>query len=157
MEYKSGMIVHIKEEYYNRYNKYNLMINHNFNHISRPVYLLIVKDKTLWAIPLSSKIRKYERIIIKKIKLYKKCSSIMMLEINNKKSALLLQNSFPIRVYDIKCPSYIRSKPIVLPNSIQKKIRNNFKTMLSLKKEGLNLFFTDIDSILKELDHDKSK
>lgn len=42
----------------------------------------------------------------------------MMLETNNKKSALLLQNSFPIRVNDIKCPSYIRNKPILLPYTI---------------------------------------
>lgn len=38
---------------------------------------------------------------------------------------------------------------IKVPKGIQKEIINDFKYMLSLKEEGINLFFTDIDKIKK--------
>ncbi len=49
----------------------------------------------LWFIPLSSNVSKYQPIIDKKVKKYDSCKSIMIEEIANKKSVILLQNAFP--------------------------------------------------------------
>ena len=55
-----------------------------------------IKDRDiLWFIPLSSKVSKYKPIIEKKIKKYGSCKSIMISEIANKKSVILIQNAFP--------------------------------------------------------------
>lgn len=45
----------------------------------------------------------------------------------------------------------INGKVVKVPSAVCKEILNNFKYMLSLKENGLNLFFTDIDSIKAEL------
>lgn len=152
-----GQIYHIKDSYYKKYNKYNLMINYDKNHHSRPVYLAIKIDKVYWFIPLSSKIEKYKKIISNKEMKYKICRSIMICTIENKEFVFLIQNAFPVLKKHVKCFHYINNKIVKVPYNIRKKVRNNFDYMLSLKRNGLNLFFTDIDSILKVILNDQNK
>ena len=45
----------------------------------------------------------------------------------------------------------VEGKIVVVPQNIQKEIRDALLHTLSLKEEGLNLFFTDIDSMLEIL------
>ena len=115
-----------------------------------------IKDKNiLWFIPLISKITKYEEIVNKKTKRYGSCRSIMIREIANKKSVILLQNAFPTLEKYIDHPHVVNGKPLKVIDTLKDEILDNFKYLLALKKEGRNLFFTDIDRIkeimLKEL------
>ena len=101
MKVKTGYIYHIKDEFFEvkkltyvsscKINDKGLMINHE-NGKSRPTYFTIKDKDILWFIPLSSKVSKYQPIIDKKIKKYGSCRSIMMGEVANKKSVILLQN-----------------------------------------------------------------
>ena len=45
----------------------------------------------------------------------------------------------------------VDGKSIYISKELKKEILNNFKFMLSLKEEGINLFFTDIDKIREVL------
>lgn len=157
MIFKTGRIYHIKNQYFVQFKNANLMINNDINHKSRPSYLAIKTRNIYWFIPLSTKIDKYKKIIQRKNLKYKKCKSIVICKIRTQEYVFLIQNAFPVNQKYIKSYHYINNNPVDLCEKDSMLIRNNLYYMLSLKKEGLNLFFTDIDSILKELDYDKSK
>lgn len=158
MKIKTGYIYHIKDEFFDKINDDGLMINHE-NGKSRPTYFTIKDNDLLWFIPLSSKIEKYQDIINKKIKKYGSCKSIMISEIANKPSVILIQNAFPILEKYIAHPHTVNGKPLKVINTLKKEILDNFNFLMELKKNGINLFFTDTDKIkeimLKELNNKK--
>ena len=139
MKVITGYLYHIKDEFFDKINAKSVMINHKNGH-SRPSYLAIKDGKILWFIPLSSKIQKYQKIVNRKIK-----------EIAGNKEAILIQNAFPTLEKYIQNRHTINGKVVKVPSAVCKEILNNFKYMLSLKENGLNLFFTDIDSIKSQL------
>ena len=95
MQIRTGYIYHIKDEFFDKINDKGLMINHE-NGKSRPTYFTIKDKEILWFIPLSSKVDKYQKIMEKKIIKYGNCKSIMIGEIANKKSVILLQMLFQL-------------------------------------------------------------
>ncbi len=72
MKIETGVIYHIKDEFFNKINDKKLLINHE-NGKTRPTYFTIKDGEILWFIPLSSKIEKYQSIIDKKTKKYGIC------------------------------------------------------------------------------------
>ena len=146
MEVKTGYIYHIKDEFFDKINDKGLMINHE-NGRARPTYFTIKDKDILWFIPLSSKVDKYQIIIDKKIKKYGRCRSIMISEIANKPSVILIQNAFPILEKYIDHPHIVDGKPLRVIDTLKEEILNNFKYLMELKKSGRNLFFPDIDRI----------
>lgn len=158
MKVQTGYIYHIKDEFFNKINDDGLMINHENGH-SRPTYFTIKDKDILWFIPLSSKVSKYKSIIDKKIEKYGSCKSIMISEIANEKTVILLQNAFPTLEKYIDHPHIVDGKPLKVIDTLKEEILGNFKYLIALKKEGRNLFFTDIDKIkeimLNELKEDE--
>lgn len=126
------------------------MINHE-NGKSRPTYFTIKDKDTLWFIPLSSKVAKYQPIIDKKIKKYGDCRSIMISEIANKKSVILLQNAFPTLEKYIDHPHVVNGKPLKVIGTLKDEILSNFPYLMALKQQGINLFFADIDKIKEKM------
>ena len=154
MKIQTGYLYHIKDEFFDKINEDNLMINHKNNH-SRPSYLAIKDKSILWFIPLSSKIDKYKNIVDKKIQKYGECKTILIREISGRKQVILIQNAFPTLEKYVKSIHEINGKPVKVSKALEKDITSNLKHMLSLKEKGLNLFFVDIDKIndkmLKEI------
>ena len=146
MTVKTGYIYHIKDEFFDKINDKGLMINHE-NGRARPTYFTIKDKDILWFIPLSSKVSKYQPIIDKKVKKYGDCRSIMIREIAEKKSVILLQNAFPTLEKYIDHPHTINGAPARVADNLKDEILQNFNSLLALKKQGINLFFTDIDKI----------
>ena len=146
MKVQTGYIYHIKDDFFNKINDRGLMINHE-NGKARPTYFTIKDKDILWFIPLSSKINKYQPIINKKIKKYGNCKSIMISEIANKKSVILLQNAFPTLEKYIDHVHTVDGVPLNVPTDLQNEIKSLFKNMIGLKKRGTDLFFTDIDKL----------
>lgn len=122
------------------------MINYENGH-SRPSYLAIKEDNILWFIPLSTKIEKYRDIIDKKEKKYGTCKTILIKKIAGREQAILIQNAFPTLEKYIQSKHTIDGKFIRIASAVEKEIVDDFKYMLSLKSNRLNLFFTDIDFI----------
>lgn len=150
MKVKTGYIYHIKDEFFDKINDEGLMINHE-NGRARPTYFTIKDKDILWFIPLSSKISKYQPIIDKKIRKYGNCKSIMIREIANRKSVILLQNAFPTLEKYIAHPHTINGAPLRVADNLKNEILENFNSLLALKKQGINLFFTDIDKIKEKM------
>ncbi len=148
MEIKTGYVYHIKDSFFDKINANGLMINHENGH-SRPTYFTIKDNDLLWFIPLSSKVYKYEKIIQRKMEKYGECRSIIIREIADKKNVILLQNAFPTLEKYIDHVHEFNGKPLKVTDTIKNEVVENFKYLLSLKKQGINLFFTDIDYIKK--------
>ena len=143
MEIQTGYIYHTKDSFFNKINDKGLMINHE-NGKSRPTYFTIKDKDILWFIPLSSRVSKYKPIIERKIKKYGKCKTIMIGEIANKKTVILLQNAFPTLEKYIDHQHTINGKAVRVIDSLSEEIVINFKYMLSLKNKGNNLFSLQI-------------
>ena len=150
MQVKTGYIYHIKDDFFDKINDKGLMINHENGH-ARPTYFTIKDKDILWFIPLSSKVDKYQPIIDKKLKKYGSCKSIMIREIANKNSVILLQNAFPTLEKYIDHPHIIDGKPLKVIDTLKDEILDNFKYLMALKNQGTNLFFTDIDKIKEKM------
>ena len=150
MKIQTGYIYHIKDSFFNFVDDPSLMQNHEQGK-KRPTYFTIKDKDILWFIPLSSKVEKYQKIIDNKIKRQGFCNTILIREVMGKKHAILLQNAFPTLEKYIDHVHVINGKPIKVISSLQKEILANFKQLLKLKEKGVNLFFTDIDSIKNKL------
>ncbi len=148
MKVQTGYIYHIKDEFFDKINDGGLMINHE-NGRARPTYFTIKDKDILWFIPLSSKVSKYQPIIDQKIKKYGNCKSIMIREIANQKSVILLQNAFPTLEKYIDHPHTKNGVPVKVSDNLKNEILYNFNSLLALKKQGNNLFFPNIDKIRK--------
>ena len=146
MEVKTGYIYHIKDEFFDKINDKGLMINHE-NGKARPTYFTIKDKDILWFIPLSSRVSKYKPIIEQKINKYGSCKSIMISEIVNKPSVILIQNAFPTLEKYIDHPHMANGAPVRVADNLKKEILANFNSLLAMKKKGINLFFPDIDRI----------
>lgn len=156
MKVQTGYLYHIKDEFFDVIKDKGLMINHENGH-SRPSYLAIKDKNILWFIPLSSKVDKYRPIIDKKIKKYGTCKTILIKKIADKDQVILIQNAFPTLEKYVKAKHTIDGKDIKVPDAIKKEIIINFRDILSLKKKGLNLFFTDIDKIKEQVLEEMNK
>lgn len=146
MQIKTGYIYHIKDSFFDKVKDKGLMANHEVGR-SRPTYFTIKDKDILWFIPLSSKTDKYQLIIDKKVQKYGQCKTILIKKTAGKDSVILLQNAFPILEKYIDHPHMIDGRPLKVIDSIKDEILDDFKYMISMKEEGLNLFFTDIDKI----------
>ena len=75
----------------------------------------------------------------------------MISEIANKKSVILLQNAFPTLDKYIDHPHTINGVPVRVSDNLKNEILENFKSLLTLKRQGINLFFVDIDKIKEKI------
>ena len=150
MKVQTGYLYHIKDEFFDKINNKGLMINHENGH-SRPSYLAIKDNDILWFIPLSTKVDKYKAIIEKKVKKYGSCRTILIKRIAEREQAILIQNAFPTLEKYIQSRHTIDGKLVRISTAVEREIIDDFKYMLSLKENGLNLFFTDIDKIKAQM------
>ena len=150
MEVKAGYLYHIKDKYFDVVNDDSLMQNHEKGK-KRPTYFTIKDKEILWFIPISSKIDKYKKIIDKKVKRYGFCNTIIIRKIANKDAAILIQNAFPTLEKYIDHVHTIDGIPLKVSTGLQNEIKSLFKNMLGLKKRGINLFFSDIDTLKQKM------
>ncbi len=91
----------------------------------RPTYFTIKDKDILWFIPLSSKVDKYKKIVNTKIKKYGFCNTILIEEVFDKESAILLQNAFPTLEKYIDHVHTVNNKPAKVPDKLSKIILEN--------------------------------
>ena len=117
MKIETGYLYHVKDEFFDKVNSSNVMINHENGH-SRPSYLAIKEKDILWLIPLSSKVEKYQKIINFKENKYGSCKTILIKKIAGNKQVILIQNAFPIIRKYIKNQHTISGKEIVVSSAV---------------------------------------
>lgn len=151
----------VKNSYFDKYNDIYLKANKNEN---RPHYCCFPdkEDSRLyWLIPMSHQIEKYEKIIRDRENQHKPCDILHILKIGGKKSALLIQDMFPITEKYIERAYTINSIPLVIKSKkdkeiLTKKSRNIYR--LIHRKVKLNPTQPDVlyikDQLLTEM-HEK--
>lgn len=151
MKIETGYLYHIKDEFFDIVNDDNLMTNHERGK-RRPTYFTIKDGDILWFIPLSSKVNKYKKIIDKKIERYGVCNTILIREVLGNEAVILIQNAFPTLEKYIDHVHIVDGKPAKVINKTCNEILENFENLIKLKKRGIDLFFTDIDKIKKQME-----
>ena len=86
----------------------------------RPTYFTIKDKDILWFIPLSSKVEKYKKIVDKKVEKFGFCNTILIENVFDKKTAILLQNAFPTLEKYIDHIHTIDGKPAKIPETLEK-------------------------------------
>ena len=145
MEINVGYLYHIKDEFFELINDKYLMLNHENGH-SRPNYFVLKEGEFYWAIPLSSKIKKYKELSLKKSK-HQRIHTIIIENLVNRPCAILIQNAFPVDSAYIKSIHMINNQVLHFTKTTEEEILKNFKKMLILKKNGINLFYPNVDRI----------
>lgn len=151
MKIQTGYLYHIKDDFFDIVNDKNLMTNHERGK-KRPTYFTIKDGDILWFIPLSSKVDKYTKIVDNKMKKFGRCDTILIREILGEKCAVLLQNAFPtLEKYIDHIHLTSNGKPAKVVESLKEEILYYFEYLMKLKTRGIDLFFTDIDSIKNQM------
>lgn len=121
---------------------------------NRPHYYAIFDDTTklYWVIPMSSRVEKYEQIISNRVSKGKPCDILHVAKLDNdKKSAFLIQDIFPVsekyllRQYTIN-GNHLRITSEKLSATIDKKAK---KTLAMIRK-GVKFFDTQADVLYIE-------
>lgn len=82
----------------------------------------------------------------------------MIEKIGDKDSVILLQNAFPTLERYINHPHIVNGAPVRVADNLKYEIFDNFNALLAMKRQGINLFFPDIDKIKdKILEIEKEK
>ena len=102
------------------------------------LYFSVKDDSNYWLIPVCKDIQKYNKIIDDKIKKYGFCNTILIRNIMNNKYAIVLENAFVIS-YEYENEIY-KVKNIGIGVSLKNEILRNFKYMLKLKENDIDLF-----------------
>lgn len=96
MEILTGNFYFVSDNFFEKINDLNLKMNYKTT--QRPHYFALQDKKTslFWLVPCSSKIEKFEKIVLKRKEYNRPNDTIKIVTIQNKKTALLLQDMFPI-------------------------------------------------------------
>lgn len=145
MEIQPGYVYHIKEDYFDKAQDNKLMQNKE-NGNFRPTFFCIEDKKTslLWVVPMSSKIEKYELLQKKQIEKYGHCLTIVIGEYDNRKSAFLLQNMFPITKEYLDHIHTRNGNPVPVKFSLTKQVSQNMQKIKQLEARGKKVVFPNI-------------
>ena len=161
---KKGTFIFIADDFYKKYDlNGNLMQNKGKSH-NRPCFYAFpdkVEPNIFWCIPISSKVKKYEEIVLKKILNQKakgnknpKCNTICFGEVLGQRRAFLIQNMFPV-IAKYVTSIYIdnnTNKPVTIASKSEKEIVKNAKEILKLVFCGYDrLVFFNVNKTYNEL------
>lgn len=154
LEVKEKQFYFIKDEFFKELQDTKLLQNKE-NGNKRPCYYCFKQkqeDKMIWLIPISSKIEKYKKIYIAKLKRYKEVDTIVFGKVKGKENAFLIQNMFPVLEEYIESRYTYHNNPIEITFALQQEIDAKANKILSLVRQGYkNLVFPDILEIEKSL------
>lgn len=144
-----GKIYHLKDEFFALVNDDKLMANkENGNY--RPHFFFIADPDVngiFWAIPQSSRVEKYRRIVDDKLSKYGKCNTIVIGNVSGRESAFLIQNMFPLTEKYVDHEHTIAGLPAFVHAKLAEELRKNAEEVLTLHRKGKRIVFPDIDRI----------
>ncbi len=151
-----GHFYFLKPDYFTRFPSSDFMDNHSEVDAqlhNRPYFFAFTEGNDIyWLVPISSKIKKFERIYSEKINKYGKCDTIDFCDILGHRKAILIQNMCPVTA-DYILNEYCDSadQPVQISEKIRKRIIRKAKKVLALQRKGYDLTFGDILKIETEL------
>lgn len=149
MEVLEGFSYHIKDEFFQLVQDPFLMSNKE-DQGYRPHFVCFVDNQNheiVWAIPQSTRVKKYKAIAKKKIAKYKRCDTILFGNFGGKENAFLLQNMFPVAKCFVDHPHTIDDIPVKVQSNFLMQLRQSAHRVLALHKKGVKVIFPDVDRI----------
>lgn len=148
-----GKSYHLKDSFFDLAADDNLMKNKEDGHY-RPHYFCVADPKTegiFWAIPQSTKVEKFKRIMQSKIEKSKahRCDTIVIGNFGGKENAFLIQNMFPITEKYIDHEHLIEGLSVKVHDDLCTEINTKALRVLNLHKSGYRILFPDVNKIYK--------
>ncbi len=159
MEVKQGYSYHIKNVFFELVKDKCLMSNKEDGNY-RPHFLAIQDNKNkelYWMIPISSQVEKYKKIIVKKVKRYGKCNTIIIGKFAGRENAFLIQNAFPIISSYLDHVHTIENKPVTIHSELERELSVNLREVLAMYRRGIRLIFSDIEGIQRKMEEELAK
>lgn len=149
---ETGHFYFIKDEFYNALPNCNLMTNKpdDFSgQHGRPCHYCFEDNGVYWMVPISSQVAKYETIYNHKIEKYGECDGIVFGFVNGRRSAFLIQNSFPITLEYIDHEYLIEKNTVsvTVNERVSDEINKYVRKVIRLHKKGITTTFTKLDTI----------
>ena len=145
---EDGKFYFIKDEFFNIFKNYGLMLNKE-NGKSRPCYFCFRdrQDKEIiWFVPISTKYDKYKKIYdTKKIKSGNRpVYNFVFGNVLGKKSVFLIQNIFPTKEEYIEKKYTNANKDVEIPNIVKEDVITTSLRVINLAEKGINIPFYNI-------------
>ena len=143
-----GKFYFIKDEFFDIFKDYGLMVNKE-NGNKRPCYFCF-KDRQnseiIWFVPISTKYDKYKKLYdIKKIKSGKRpVYNFVFGNVLGKKAVFLIQNIFPTTLEYIEKKYTNSNRDVEIPEVVKAEIITKSLRVVDLAKGGVKIPFYDI-------------
>lgn len=146
MEIVTGSLYFVSDDFFAKIQDHYLKVN--YEDTKRPHYFAFRDNKTglYWLVPCSSKIEKFERLVMKKQEQHKPTDAIKIVKVFGRKTVLLFQDMFPVNAGYID-GQYIKggqSVRIADPKLIQK-LEKKAKKIINLLHRGVRFTPTQPD------------
>lgn len=148
MVIEDGKFYFIKDEFFNIFKEYNLMINKE-NGNKRPCYFCFRDrkyEKIVWFVPISTKYDKYKKIYEnKKIKSGNKAVyNFVFGNVLGKKAVFLIQNIFPTTENYVEEKYITANKDVEIPTIVRDEVIRISLRVVKLAESGTSIPFMDI-------------
>lgn len=133
MKILTGSLYFVSDDFFAKIQDPYLKVN--YEDTKRPHYFAFKDSKTglYWLVPCSSKIEKFERLILKKQEQHKPTDTIKIVKIFDRKTVLLFQDMFPVTAEYIDGQYIKGGQPVRIadPKLIQK-LEKNARKIINL-------------------------
>lgn len=148
MEILTGNLYFVTDDFFARIQDPYLKIN--YENTKRPHYFAVGDSKTglYWLVPCSSKVEKFERLILEKQKKHKPTDTIRIVKIFDRKTALLFQDMFPAAAKYIDGQYIKGGQPVRIADpKLIRELEKNAKKIINLLRRGVRFTPTQPDVI----------
>lgn len=150
---EDGKFYFIKDEFFDVFKDYGLMLNKE-NGKKRPCYFCF-RDKynkeIIWFVPISTKYDKYQKIYEYKKQRQHRVYNFVFGEVVGKKSVFLIQNIFPTTEEYILEKYVTENKDVEIALSVRNKIIAYSRQVIMKAEQGINIPFYNIIEMEKIL------
>ena len=153
MVIEDGKFYFIKDEFFDVFKDYGLMLNKE-NGKKRPCYFCF-RDKynkeIIWFVPISTKYEKYQKIYEYKKQRQHRVYNFVFGEVVGKKSVFLIQNIFPTTEEYVLEKYITENKDVEIVLNVRNKIIAYSRQVIMKAEQGINIPFYNIIEMEKIL------
>ena len=153
MVIEDGKFYFIKDEFFDLFKDYGLMVNKE-NGNKRPCYFCF-RDKfnkeIIWFVPISTKYEKYKKIYEYKRKKQRRVYNIVFGEVVGKKAVFLIQNLFPTTEEYVLEKYITENKDVEIALNVRNKVIAYSRQVIMKAEQGINIPFYNILDMEKVL------
>lgn len=148
MVIEDGKFYFIKDEFFDVFKDYGLMVNKE-NGNKRPCYFCFrdrQNKEIIWFVPISTKYDKYKKIYdIKKVKSGKRpVYNFVFGNVLGKKAVFLIQNIFPTTIKYIEKKYRNSNMDVEIPEIVKEEVITKALRVVNLAEDGVNIPFYNI-------------